>query len=435
MIAPLGRRPPVALTLDEPLAEGEKETRSSRPFFLLLKLTLLGVIPLFTAFGGRMRSRITAVAAAALPPVTSAVNPMARLERVALMLGILSATACVRSAASATNDADSTAVPVIAHPVALSARAWSATASGIVQANTTVDVAFQVAGKVVTVGPDEGQAVRSGQEIASLDPTEYRLAVEQASAQADRTAGDRDRNRPLLTAGSIASADMDHLESAARQSAAVSDLAKKHLNDTHLTAPISGIVARRAIEVGATAAPGQAVFTIVALDPVRVRVGVPEGDVGHVTDGAAATVRIPALDTSFSGRVSLIGVTADPTTRSYTVEISVPNPSHRLRAGMVAEATITTRESRSAMMVPASAVLHDGGVNGSTIVYVVDSGTARVHARRVTTGLARGDSLEITSGLATGDQVVVAGQQHLREGARVQTAAANPNSTTGGDKR
>jgi RND family efflux transporter MFP subunit len=380
-----------------------------------------------------MRSRITAVAAAGLPSVTSQL----RLERLALALGVLATTtACVRTAASATSDADTTAVPVIARPVALSAHAWSTTASGIVQANTTVDVAFQVPGKVVAVGPDEGQPVRAGQDVASLDPTEYRLAVEQTSALAERAAGDRDRNRPLLAAGSIALADMDHLESAARQSAAANDLAKKRLTDTRLTAPISGIIARRAIEIGATVAPGQPVFTIIALDPVRVRVGVPEADVGHITEGAAATVRIPALDTTVAGRVSLIGVAADPTTRSYTVEITVPNPARRLRAGMVAEATITTRESRSAVMVPSAAVLHDGGVDGSTIVYVLDRDAApsRVHARRVTTGAARADSLEITSGIAAGDQVVVAGQQRLREGARVQSVGANASQTTGAAK-
>jgi RND family efflux transporter MFP subunit len=380
-----------------------------------------------------MRSRITAVAAAALPSITS----HARSGRFAFALGVLATSACVRTAASATSDADTTAVPVVAHSVALSTRAWSTTASGIVQANTTVDIAFEIPGKVVTVGPDEGQPVRAGQAVASLDPTEYRLAVEQASAQADRAAGDRDRNRPLLAAGSISIADMDHLESAARQSAAATDLAKKRLADTRLTAPISGIIARRAIEVGATVAPGQWVFTIVALDPVRVRVGVPEADIGHITDGAAATVRIPALDTSFAGRVSLIGVAADPTTRSYTVEISVPNPARRLRAGMVAEATIKTRESRSAILVPAAAVLHDGGVNGTTIVYVVDRDAPRVHAHRVTAGAARGDSLEITSGIAPSDQVVVAGQQRLREGANVQMVGGTTQSmsTTGGAKR
>ena len=367
-----------------------------------------------------MRSRSTAVAASTNPITTAVHSALLALA----LVGVAAAVSACAPAAAKTTNAAASAIPVVAQPISLSARGWSATASGIVQANASVDVAFQVPGKVVTIGPDEGQSVRAGQPIASLDPTEYRLAVEQAGAQSDRAAHDRDRNQPLLASGGIAPAEMEHLEIGARQSAAAADLAKKHLADTKLEAPIPGIVSRRVVEVGATVAAGQTVYTIVALDPVRVRVGVPEADVGHITEGATATVRIPALDTSFAGRVSLIGVAADPATRSYAVEISVPNPARKLRAGMVAEATINTRESTSAMMVPAPAVVHDGGVNGTTIVYVLDHDAARVHARRVTTGAAHGDSLEITSGVATGEQIVVAGQQRLRDGARVQQVAS-----------
>jgi RND family efflux transporter MFP subunit len=373
-----------------------------------------------------MRSRITAVAAP--------VNQRSLIIQIALVLVASVVTACVRTASSATsegNEADSTAVPVVAHAVALTTRAWSTTASGIVHANTTVDVAFEVPGKVANVGPDEGQSVRAGETIAALDPTAYRLTVEQTSAGAERAGRDRDRNRPLLAAGSISPADMDHLETGARESAAAADLAKKRLADTRLAAPISGVVARRSIEVGAMVAPGQPAYTIVALDPMRVRVGVPESDIGRITEGAAATVRIPALDTSFAGRVSLIGVAADPTTRSYTVEISVPNPARRLRDGMVAEATITTKTTTSAIVVPAAAVLHEGTSNGGTVVYVLDRDAARVHARRVMTGAAHADSLEIASGLDANDRVIVAGQQRLREGAAVKLLTTSTQSNAG----
>ena len=365
-----------------------------------------------------MRSRVTAVAVS-----------LRTLTLVAL-------AACAPASARSPNEGDATAIPVVARDVAPSTRAWSTTASGIVQARTTVDVSFQVPGKVVMVGPDEGQTVRAGQIIAAIDPTDYRLTVEQAAAQADRAAHDRDRNRPLLDAGSIAAADMDHLETAKRQTAAAVELARKRLADTRLEAPLSGIIARRAIEVGATASPGQPVFTIVDLDPVHVRIGVPEGDIGHITVGAPASVRVPALDASFAGRVSLVGVSADPTTRSYSVEITVPNPARQLRAGMVAEATISTSQKVTALLIPAAAVLHDGGVDGATIVYTVDGAGSRAHARRVTTGAARGDSLEITSGLTSGDRIIVAGQQRLRDGAIVQTMTnvAAHNDTLGGMK-
>jgi membrane fusion protein (multidrug efflux system) len=95
---------------------------------------------------------------------------------------------------------------------------------------------------------------------------------------------------------------------------------------------------------------------------------------------------------------------------------------------MVAEAAITTKTPTSAIMVPATAVLHDGTVNGTTAVYVLDRDGARAHARRVTTGAARGDSLEIASGLEANDRVVVAGQQRLRDGALVKLLDANTTS-------
>jgi RND family efflux transporter MFP subunit len=376
-----------------------------------------------------MSSRITAVAAP--------VNKRFLMTQIALVLVAAAASACVRTASSATSETDSAtvAVPVVAHPVELSTRAWSTTASGIVHANTSVDVAFEVAGKVATVGPEEGQTVRAGQVVAALDPAAYSLAVEQTTAGAERMARDRDRNRPLLAAGSISPADMDHLETGARESAAAANLAKKRLADTRLTAPLSGIGAKRAIEVGAMVAPGQPVYTIVDLDPMRVRVGVPESDIGRITEGASATVRIPALDTTFAGRVTLIGVAADPSTRSYTVEISVPNPARRLRDGMVAEATITTKATKSAIVLPAAAVVHEGTVNGATVVYVVDHDGARVHARRVVVGAAHGDSLEIASGLDQNERVVIAGQQRLREGASVKLLSAMQSTAGNGSTK
>ena len=108
-----------------------------------------------------MRSRITAV-----PAPTNQRTQIMQIARVALVLVASIASACVRTASSATSEDESTAVPIAAQAVAVSTRAWSTTASGIVHANTTVDVAFEVAGKVANVGPDEGQPVRAGETIA-----------------------------------------------------------------------------------------------------------------------------------------------------------------------------------------------------------------------------------------------------------------------------
>lgn len=329
----------------------------------------------------------------------------------------LASCSTARSAESPEHAADA-AVPVRVQPAAAVDRPHTTVASGVVEARTTVDVAFQVPGKVVEVGPDEGDAVSAGQLLARVDPTDYRLAVDQAAAQAEHAARERDRFRALVEAGSVAPNDYERVESAARQSGAGAGLAGKRLADTRLASPITGVVARRAIDRGETAAPGQTVFTVVDMDPVRVRIGVPEADVGAVRAGQPASVRLPALgDTTFNGRVTLVGVAADPATRSYAVEVSVPNPRRRIKVGMVAEASVRGDRRERAVAVPLGAVVRDA--DGATLLYVLDQNGGRVHARRVTLGQASGDDVEVLRGLAAGEPVVVAGQHRVRDGSRV----------------
>jgi RND family efflux transporter MFP subunit len=299
------------------------------------------------------------------------------------------------------------------------------TASGVVQAKTPVDVSFQVPGKVVLVGPDEGDAVRAGQLLAQIDTTDYRFALDQAAAQADRATQERERYQPLLASGSVAPNDFERIESGARQAVAAAGLARKRLADTRLVAPLSGVVAHRAIQPGETASAGQTVFTIVDVDPVKVRIGVPESEIGGVQVGQRAEVRVPALgDEPFAGRVTLVGIAADSTTRTYAVGISVPNPAQRLKVGMVAEATVEGARVAHAIVVPASAVVRDA--NGATVVYVLDSAESRVHARRVEIGEATHDAIDVTRGLAAGEPVVVAGEHRVREGSRVLVESPVP---------
>jgi RND family efflux transporter MFP subunit len=345
------------------------------------------------------------------------------LQRIAaLSLGALGACSTARSDEPPSRPSTAPVV-VRTAPAVRVARSSVVAASGVVEPRMTVDLAFQVAGEVATVGPDDGEYVREGQLLAELEPADYRLAVEQTAAVAEHAAAERDRHRPLLLAGSVAPNDMERMESAARQSAAAAALARKRLADARLLSPISGRVARRAVERGSTVAAGQGAFTLVDLDVVKVRIGVPEADVDAVHAGQAASVRLPALgDATFAGRVTSVGVVADPTTRTYAVEISVPNPAHRLRAGMVAEATVQTSRQETAITVPAPAVMRDA--DGATVVYVLDPGTARVHRRRVTVGAMHADAVDIATGLAAGDVVLVAGQQRVRDGSTVVTEAA-----------
>jgi multidrug efflux pump subunit AcrA (membrane-fusion protein) len=342
-------------------------------------------------------------------------------------------------------------------------------ASGAVEANVTAEGAFQIAGRVARVLVDEGQPVRKDQVLAELDAADARNARDAAAAQAataqaqERKAQAGPRSQELEQAridyeqqrdqytrmkflydhASLPANDFDKVKAAyeaaeqryamakqgtraedkdaatgqARAAAAQLSEAEKRLGDTRLTAPIAGYVGVRRLDVGDTVAAGAPVIEVLDMDPVTVRVAIPEDEIGKVREGARAVVTIPALDgRAFEGTVDAVGVAADAASRTYTVKIAVQNAEHVLRAGMVAEARIFGVAMVRALTVPGAAVFRDE--HGVAEVYVYEAG--RAYARRVDVGAALGGEVEIRSGLNGDEQVVVAGAQKLREGALAQ---------------
>jgi membrane fusion protein (multidrug efflux system) len=191
--------------------------------------------------------------------------------------------------------------------------------------------------------------------------------------------------------------------------------AQKKLADCKLLAPISGFVGMRRIDVGDTVASGAPVIGVLDLNPVKIRAAIPESEIGKVREGARATVTIPSLDgKQFEGKVEAVGVSSDPASRTYTVKIAVPNPQRLLRAGMVSETRIFGSVMVNVITVPGDAIVRDP--RGVTQVYVYEPTRQRVYARRVEPGPPLGNEVEIRSGLTGNEQVVVAGQQNVREG-------------------
>jgi RND family efflux transporter MFP subunit len=175
----------------------------------------------------------------------------------------------------------------------------------------------------------------------------------------------------------------------------------------------------RHVNVGDTVAAGYPVFSVLDLDPVKVRVGIPEAEIGKVHEGKRAVVSIPSLDNrQFEGKVEAVGYFADSVSRSFTTKIAVPNPTHVLRAGMISEARVYDTVMIDVLAVPVIAVNRD--LRGLPFVYVYDATRQRVFARRVEVGQLIADEVEIKSGLRADDQIVVAGQQNVHEGSPVR---------------
>jgi RND family efflux transporter MFP subunit len=219
--------------------------------------------------------------------------------------------------------------------------------------------------------------------------------------------------------------DKDAAKAAWEQAQAAERIARKRLSDATLKAPISGFIAKRNVEPGAMAGPGAAVFTIVQMDPVEIQVGVPETDIRLVHRGQQAIVTASALPgVTFSGKVHLVNVSAEPQTRTYMTRITVPNREGRLLLGMIAEARILGDERIDVLTLPGTSIVRDP--QGATQVYVYFANEKRVYARRVRAAGITGQEIQIVDGIKDTDWIVVAGQQRVREGSIVSAKEGNP---------
>jgi RND family efflux transporter MFP subunit len=321
----------------------------------------------------------------------------------------------------------------------------------IVSPDAPAGVAFVVSGKVVHAGPREGDYVKKGQILASIDPVDYQLGLAASRAQTEtaevayRRAEDEHRRMKMLyDSKSLAPNDYQKYKSAyeaAKQSylqaAASQRLSGKRLADATLRAPFNGFISKRSVEPGQMASPGQPAFELVKLDPVEINVGVPETDVHLIRTGQKTAITLPALPgESFEGTIRLINVSADSATRTFMTRITTPNPGHKLRLGMIAEARIRGDRLVKALTVPVEAVTRDP--QGATIVFVHYPDRKRVYARRVEVGAVFGKEIELRKGLTGDESVVLAGQERLREGSPVSTATpevlGSRDKTTGQEK-
>jgi RND family efflux transporter MFP subunit len=351
----------------------------------------------------------------------------------------ISLTACSGERDKQTDD---NAVPVLVGGVQKVQERETISVSGTISTpDSPATVSFLVSGKVVLVGPREGDYVNSGQRLASIDPTDYQLTLAAAKAQTetaevayDRAGDEHRRMKMLYDSNCLAENDYRRFkaafESAGRlydQAVAMERLSKKHLADATLCSPVSGFISKRSVEPGDTVPVGRPVFEIVQMDPVEVNVGVPETDVHLVRIGQEAAIKVPALPgRSFEGTVRIVNVSADPGTRTYMARITVPNPEHVLRVGMVAEATIRGDRTVSMVTLPGEAVVRDP--QGATQVFVYYPDQKRVYTKRVEVGAVVNRDVEIKSGLSGDEQIVLGGQTRLTNG---QTVSATEGQTGG----
>ena len=360
------------------------------------------------------------------------------LVAVALLGVVLIRTSRLPAAAPARNASQPAAVPVSVATVSRIDLPVRLSALGSVVAFNTVTVRPRVDGQLMRILFREGQFVQKDELLAEIDPRPFQVQLEQAEGQLARDQAqlanarvDLSRYQTLLSEDSIARQNVDaqqstvaQLEAALKVDQAAIDSARLNLTYSRITAPLSGRVGLRLVDVGnvvsASATTGLVVITQV--DPIAVVFTLPEDQLRTVLPRIRSGARLPvdAFDRSGSTRLASGSVVTldnqiDQSTGTVRVKAVFDNHDHALFPSQFVNVQVLADTERAQLVVPASAVQQ--GPQGQ-FVYLVRDGKAVV--QNVTVADVEADRASIRSGVNAGDVVVTDGLDRLREGSPLE---------------
>jgi multidrug efflux pump subunit AcrA (membrane-fusion protein) len=193
-------------------------------------------------------------------------------------------------------------------------------------------------------------------------------------------------------------------------------LAKRNLGYTVVVSPMAGYVSDRPADVGEYVSPQQKVATVVNLNPLRVRIDIPEQAISQIHVGESVSVTVAAYpDRSFSGRVARVSPSVTTASRTLTVEADVENPKAELKPGQFATVRILLPQTEAAVLVSQRSLR---AISGSTYVFVIKNGHAE--QRLVQSGQTEGDLVELKSGVAADEVVATSNVDQLSDGVAVK---------------
>lgn len=327
--------------------------------------------------------------------------------------------------------------------------------SGTLAADEEVTLAAKVAGRLASISVDLASPVKTGDALAQIETTDYQLRVQQAEAQVaqaraqlglapsgtetavdpESTAVVREaraaaseaktnlgRARALASEGITSQMQLDAAETAAvraeaglqtaieevrireatmRQRLSELRIARQQLADTVLRSPLDGIVAMRVGSVGEYFSAGTPILRVVRINPLRLKVAVPEREAAALRPGQVVEVKLENDPTVYTGKVARLAPSLDQQSRTLAIEADIENPGN-LRPGSFVRSTILVGQ-KPRPTVSKSALVSFAGIEK---VIMVEQGKAV--ERRVTTGRRVGERIEIVSGLKVGERVVTA---------------------------
>jgi len=294
---------------------------------------------------------------------------------------------------------------------------------GGVKTKQNVLIYPEMAGTLQRVYVKEGQRVRKGELLASIDDGGMGSQVSQLKTQAElaKTTYERQKRLWEQKIGSEiqylqAKSSYEATENAVKQ-------AQSQLGKSTIRAPFSGIIDDVIKDQGTVVAPGPGaeVFRIVNLSDMYITVDVPENNLGNISKGKEAKVYFPILGDTIVSKIRQTGNFINPSNRAFSVEIPIPNKKGNIKPNLSARVSLNDYSSENAILVPQGIISENAEGEQYVYVAVEPSGDKAVAKRRIiTTGKTQGSMVEALSGINDGDLLIKEGARTVKEGQNVQ---------------
>jgi multidrug efflux system membrane fusion protein len=320
-------------------------------------------------------------------------------------------------------------------------------AFGNLYSPSDVNIKSQVTGEMKEVHFKDGDIVKKGDMLFTIDPSSYKATLDKAEAQLIQDLANLklnkdtlERNRKLLAKELISQQNFEQYETNVTASEAMIkldnaniDLAKINLAYCYIAAPTDGVCGKRQVDPGniVTANNGPTLVNIKTVDPLYVDFTIPERNLDNVRDAMAkgqlkviiAVERANEEANSREGTLHFVDNSVDNTTGTILLRASVPNADTRLWSGQFVNVKLVLRVEKDAVLIPYEAVQvgQDQGVLYDYVFVVTPGNTAEI--RKITSGNKVDDHIIVEKGVKAGEYVVTAGQMGLRPGAAVEISA------------
>ncbi len=284
---------------------------------------------------------------------------------------------------------------------------------GRTRAERRVEVKAETAGRVERIAAEKGQAVKAGDPLCELDVGAKAAMLDQAKARLRQAELELDAARTLAAKGNRAATQVAAAVAAFEAAQADVRAMEQELSRTRIAAPFDGVVDDRMVEIGDYVQAGATCALVIDADPFKIVGGATERDVGLISVGDRGAARLVTGE-QVEGKVTFVARSADPATRTFRVELEVPNPDFKLRDGVTAEMRVGVRSIPSVEVPPSILALNDRGDVG---VKIVVEGRVRFTPVQI---VGDGERGLWVAGMPAEAQLIVVGQDYVKDGDAVR---------------